>query len=54
MEAAKDMLMHTRYPATDIASTLGFYDLPHFEKRFKEEYGVTPLACREKQDSLFA
>lgn len=52
LEAAKDMLAHTRYPATDIASTLGFYDLPHFEKRFREEYGITPLAYREKHDAL--
>jgi AraC-like DNA-binding protein len=43
LERAQQML--TRSPLaslTDVALDAGFYDLPHFDKVFRERYGVSP------------
>lgn len=47
LERAQQML--TRSPGaslTDVALDAGFYDLPHFDKVFRERYGVSPSEFR--------
>ena len=48
-EKAKDMLDTTRDPIIYIAGSLGFCDASHFEKRFKDSFGMTPLEYRNKK-----
>ena len=48
LETAKEMLDHSQDSVTYIASSLGFCDASHFEKRFKEAYGLTPLAYKNR------
>lgn len=56
LETARESLENTRSSITYIATSLGFCDASHFEKRFKEEFGVTPSAYRNarKPDTVFA
>lgn len=49
LEKTKDMLDTTRDPIIYIAGSLGFCDASHFEKRFKDSFGMTPLEYRNKK-----
>ena len=40
--------MGTRLSVTEIAYAVGFGDTSYFIKRFKEAYGISPLAYRKK------
>ncbi len=45
-DKAMELLHSTAMPVTEIAQTLGFCDLSHFSKFFKERYGVSPSGLR--------
>jgi transcriptional regulator GlxA family with amidase domain len=43
LERAQQMLARSpRASLTEVALEAGFYDLPHFDKVFRERYGVSP------------
>jgi len=43
LERAQQMLTRSpRASLTEVALEAGFYDLPHFDKAFRERYGVSP------------
>ncbi|MFW8591226.1 helix-turn-helix transcriptional regulator [Glaciecola sp. 2405UD65-10] len=46
IERAKSLLMHTRWPVQYIASYVGYHNVFHFSKRFKQSVGVSPSAFR--------
>jgi AraC-like DNA-binding protein len=45
-DKAVELLHSTAMPVTEIAQTLGFCDLSHFSKFFKERYGISPSGLR--------
>ena len=47
MNLAMELLHTTNLPVNEIASTVGFSDIPHFIKSFKKSAGKTPGAYRE-------
>jgi two-component system response regulator YesN len=46
LEKAKELLADSRIQVTEVALTVGFGDLPRFDKLFKRYTGVTPSAYR--------
>lgn len=50
LEAAKNMILTTRFPLSEIASKTGFSDASHLSKSFKKEYGITPINYKNKSD----
>ena len=42
IDKAKDLLMNTRLPLSDIAVRCGFTDQSGFNRSFKRMYGITP------------
>jgi len=43
LERAQQMLARSpEISLTEVALEAGFYDLPHFDKAFRERYGVSP------------
>ncbi|MCX7772912.1 MAG: AraC family transcriptional regulator [Clostridia bacterium] len=49
VERAKTHLLDWKLSVSEIADLLGFYDVSHFSRVFKEICGVTPLVFRTKQ-----
>lgn len=47
---AVEMLLGTEYSVTEIACSVGFYDVSHFVKTFKKFYGCSPSAYRAGQE----
>jgi YesN/AraC family two-component response regulator len=47
LEKAKELLTGARIQVTEVALTVGFGDLPRFDKLFKRYTGVTPSAYRD-------
>jgi AraC-like DNA-binding protein len=45
-EAARMLTDKTGQPIADIAYSVGYANPSYFNKRFKEEYGCTPMAFR--------
>lgn len=45
-DKAMELLHSTAMPVTEIAQALGFCDLSHFSKFFKERYGISPSGVR--------
>lgn len=45
-DKAMELLHSTAMPVTEIAQALGFCDLSHFSKFFKERYGISPSGIR--------
>lgn len=43
---AKELLQSTQIPIADICFSLGFENLSHFSRIFKEHYGKTPMEVR--------
>lgn len=43
---AVEMLLNTNYSITEIACSVGFYDVSHFVKTFKKYYGCSPTEYR--------
>ena len=47
LSIAQKMLIETDMSAEKIAISVGFYDIQHFSKLFKKEYGVSPYDFRK-------
>ena len=45
-EKARELLMSTSRPISEIALACGFTDQSHFSRRFRGEFGVTPNSFR--------
>jgi len=48
-DAAQSLLENTDRSVTEIAEELGFKNVSHFIRIFKQEKGETPLVCRNKR-----
>lgn len=48
LKHAHDLLITSRLSLTAVAIESGFYDLPHFDKAFRERLGVSPRAFRSR------
>ncbi|MCR5752848.1 MAG: substrate-binding domain-containing protein [Kiritimatiellae bacterium] len=48
LAAAKDLISDTDMPIADIAESCGFTSLSHLALRFRERFGLTPLAWRHR------
>jgi AraC-like DNA-binding protein len=46
LRAAADRLIGTREPVTQIALSVGFNDLSHFNASFRQAFGMSPRAWR--------
>ena len=46
IERAKELLMNEKYSVGDIATQLGYTDIYHFSKTFKQKTGYTPTEYR--------
>lgn len=47
MTVAKELLMHSTLPLTEIALRCGFHSASHFSNRFRQLHGVAPSAWRQ-------
>jgi YesN/AraC family two-component response regulator len=47
IERAKAMISSGEFKLKEISDSLGYYDIYHFSKRFKEATGIAPGAYRE-------
>ena len=47
---ARRLVIATSLPIIDIAENSGYSAQSHFDREFKEHYGVSPLAMRKRQD----
>jgi AraC-like DNA-binding protein/quercetin dioxygenase-like cupin family protein len=47
LQRAKELLLHTERPVSEICYQVGFNHLSYFIERFKQRYGSTPLAFRK-------
>ena len=45
---AKDMILHTDKPISEISETVGYNQLSYFIQKFRESYGFSPLKYRNK------
>ncbi len=52
LDAAAQLLAHSRVGLAEIASRSGFYDAFHFSRAFKSRYGEAPAAWRRRQRPL--
>ncbi|MBO5211651.1 MAG: helix-turn-helix transcriptional regulator [Clostridia bacterium] len=52
LSVAQKMLIETDLSAEKIAISVGFYDIQHFSKLFKKEYGVSPYDFRKSNKLL--
>jgi len=52
LEKAAKLLKETKAAVNKIAFSVGFTDMPYFNRAFKKHFGVKPLAIRKK-DNLF-
>jgi AraC-like DNA-binding protein len=48
IELAKDMLLNTDAPISNIAIELSYNEANYFSKAFKKKVGITPSQYREK------
>ena len=48
---ARAMLMKTELPVMEVARQCGYNDVSSFVRRFREEFGVTPLQFRRQHDA---
>ena len=47
---ARQLIVQSNRSLTDVALATGFVSYPHFHRRFKELFGLPPLAFRERHD----
>ena len=52
LEDTKELLKYTNKSISEISSFFGFSSQSHFQKAFKNHYGITPLAYRKKVSIL--
>ena len=50
IEKAKDMLKNTNIPITEIAESVGYYNLSSFTRRFKLNQGISPSEYRNNRE----
>jgi len=48
LKRANELLLGSPLPITAIALDVGFYDLPHFDKAFRQRIGLSPQAYRRR------
>jgi AraC-like DNA-binding protein len=48
IQEAKNLLVISNLPMTEIAISTGFYDQSHFSKKFSQVTGLTPLSYRKR------
>jgi AraC-like DNA-binding protein len=48
LEKARKMLKNTKIPINDIVEEIGYTDISHFYKSFKNQCGITPVEYRKK------
>lgn len=49
LQKARELLINDKkMNITDVANSLGYYNLPYFSMLFKEKYGVTPVKFRKE------
>ena len=48
MSLAKDLIMSSTLPISDIAKTLGYYNFSYFSKMFRKVYDVSPQQLRQQ------
>jgi len=53
IEAAKRLLRNTTVPISEIALRVGYVDIAHFSKRFRELTGSSPREFRKIESALF-
>lgn len=51
-EAARKLLLETDLPVSEVASRVGYGNVPHFNRIFRELFGTTPSALREQAGIL--
>jgi len=51
IDRAKDLLQNTSQTVTQIAEVLGYPDIFHFSKQFKQRTAMTPTQFRQRQQS---
>ncbi len=49
LAAAKDLLIHSDFPVSEVAFHAGFSDVNNFIRTFRRETGYTPLRYRERE-----
>ena len=49
MEISESMLRTSNVPVSEIAESVGFYDIAHFSKVFSKYHGCSPLEYRKQQ-----
>jgi AraC-like DNA-binding protein len=49
LEAAKELLTFTDISVAEAAESLGFFDIAHFSRRFKEAFGLPPSHLRRRE-----
>jgi AraC-like DNA-binding protein len=49
LEKANELLKSTSLTVTDICYTMGFENIAHFSRVFKERFGYTPSSLRQKE-----
>jgi AraC-like DNA-binding protein len=47
-EAARKLLLETDLPVSEVANRVGYGNVPHFNRIFRELFGTTPSALREQ------
>ena len=49
LACAKDLLVHTALPISEVAFRAGFSDVNNFIRTFRRETGMTPLRYRDRE-----
>lgn len=52
LQESKMLLAYSDRSIADIACFLYFSSQPHFQNRFKQEYGITPLQYRKQKQKI--
>jgi len=52
VEAASKLLSETDLPVSEIATRVGYGNIPHFNRIFREIVGTTPSALREDGSTI--
>lgn len=48
LEAAQDLLMHSRQSITEVCLHVGYHDVSSFGRRFRQRFGVAPHVYRQQ------
>ena len=48
LKRAAELLLYSELPVTEIVTTIGYHNMGHFYKLFREQYGVTPAIYRSR------